>query len=132
MDRVPFKLPKRKRDRRGLRLAVFGGLIGLATAAAGVSRYGWGAELPSAAAPSLPADIAEPAAGSMFALAQVVLMALRSMVETPLPAAAPAVAGGLLLLAAMALLALTAFGSTLVAVYVLKEPRAEEATYLRH
>ncbi|NIM00801.1 MAG: hypothetical protein GTN89_07790 [Acidobacteria bacterium] len=122
MRRLPTNTSRRKRDRRGLRLAVFGGLVALATAAAGVTRPGWGAELPAAAPPALPADITEPAAGSMLVLARMVLMALRSVVEAPLPAVAPAIAGGLMLAAAMALLLATALGSTLVAVYVLRRP----------
>jgi anti-sigma factor RsiW len=131
MNGVPVELPKRKRDRRGLRLAVFGGLIALAAAAAGGSRYGWSAEIPAAVPPSLPADIADPAASGLFAVAQTVLMALRSIVEAPPPVGAPAVVGGALLIATMAALAVTALGSTLVAVYVLGQSPTEGAARLR-
>jgi len=120
MGRLPATFQKRKRDRRGLRLAVVGGLTALAVALAGASRMGWEAGLPSAAPPSLPADIAEPAAGSMIALAQMVLMALQSIVEAPLVAAAPGAMLLTILIAACSVLAVAAFGSTLVACYFVR------------
>jgi anti-sigma factor RsiW len=125
MDRLPAKLQKRKRDRRGLRLAGISGAIALATVLASATRSGWNAGIPSAAPPSLPADIADPAAGSMIALAQMVLMALQSVVEAPLVAS---VAGGtwlLILIVVCSTLAATAFGSTLLAVYFLRSPTPE-------
>ncbi len=124
MDLLPAKFPRRRRDRRGLRLAVGGGLVALATALASTSLQVWDAGIPSAAPPSLPADIADPAAGSMIALAQSVLMALQSVAETPLVAAAPVATLLLILIAACSILAVTAFGSTLVALYFLRATAA--------
>jgi len=122
MDRLPAEFHKRWRDRRGLRLAVLGGLVACLAAGAAASRQGWYAGIPSAAPPSLPADVAEPAAGGMIAFAQMVLMALQSIVEAPLVAAAPAFAPLLILVAAGSLVAATAFGSMLVAFYFLRTP----------
>ena len=122
MGRLPARFPKRSRDRRGLRLAVVGGLVALAAALASASRQGWDAGFPSAAAPALPADIADPAAGSMIAFARMVLMALQSVAETPLVAAAPGATWLLILIAAGSIVATTAFGSTLVAFYFLRTP----------
>ncbi len=125
MDRLPTKLQKRRRDHRGLRLAGIGGAIALAAVLSRATRFGWDAGIPSAAPPSLPADIADPAAGSLIALAQMVLMALQSVVEEPLVAS---VAGGtwlLTLIVACSILAATAFGSTLLAFYFLRSPTPE-------
>ena len=124
MKRLPAKFHRRRRDRRGLRLAVVGGLIALALVVGSASRQGWNAGIPSAAPPSLPADIAEPAAG-LISFAQMVLMALQFVVEMPLVGAALGATPWLILIAACSVLAATAFGSTLVAFYFLRTPAPE-------
>lgn len=125
MSRLPAKFHKRTRDRRGLRLAIIGSLIALAAALGSASRQGWDAGIPSAAPPSLPADIAEPAVGSLISFAQMVLMTLQSVVEAPLVGAALGATPLLILIAALSILAATLFGSTLVAFYFLRTPIAK-------
>jgi len=120
MALLPAKLPRRQRDRRGLRLASIAGLVALATTLTSGSWRGWGGGIPSGAAPSLPADIADPAAGSILAFAQMIWMALQSAVQAPLLASASVPTLLWVLIAVGSLLAATAFGSTLVAVYFLR------------
>ena len=86
MNRLPARFHKRTRDRRGLKLAIVTGVIALAAALGSAPRQGWNAGIPSAAPPSLPADIAEPTAGSLISFAQMVLMTLQTVVEAPLVA----------------------------------------------
>ena len=122
MNRLPAKFHKRARDRRGLKLAAVTGLIVLAAALGSTPRQGWNAGIPSAAPPSLPADIAEPTAGSLISFAKMVLMTLQTVVEAPLVATALSSTPLLILIAALSILAATAFGSTLVAFYFLRTP----------
>jgi hypothetical protein len=122
MSRLPARLYKRARDRRGLKLAIVGGVIAFAAVLGNAPRHGWDAGIPSAAPPSFPADIADPAAGSLISFAQMVLMALQTVVEAPLVATALGATPPLILIAALSTLAATAFGSTLVALYFLRTP----------
>ncbi len=122
MNRLPARFDKRTRDRRGLKLAIVTGLIALGAALGSAPRQGWDTGIPSAVSPSLPADIADPAAGSLISFAQMVLMALQTVVEAPLVATALGAAPLLILIATLSILAVTAFGSTLVALYFLRTP----------
>ena len=122
MNRLPARFDKRTRDRRGLKLAIVTALIALGVALGSAPRQGWDTGIPSAVSPSLPADIADPAAGSLISFAQMVLMALQTVVEAPLMATALGAAPLLILIATLSILAVTAFGSTLVALYFLKTP----------
>ncbi len=128
MGQLPAKFHRRRRDRRGLRLAVVGAAVALAATLASATRQAWDAGIPSAVPPSLPADIADPAAGSVIVFAQMVLVALQSVVETPLVAAAPGTTPLLILIVAFSILAAAAFGSTLVAFYFLRTPRTERSS----
>ncbi len=123
MNRLPARFDKRTRDRRGLKLAIVTGVIALAAALGSAPRQGWDAGIPSAAPPSLPADIAEPTAGSLISFAQMVLMTLQTIVDAPLVATALSATPLLILIVACSILAATAFGSTLVAFYFLRPPR---------
>jgi len=114
LARVPARVPKRRRDRRGLKLAVVGGIIavGLGLAA---PRGIFGPGLPIPAPPALATDVADPAARGFLALAQTAMMAAQAFFEAPMIASTlGAVPLPLLLVAALALVAGTAFGSTLL------------------
>jgi len=119
MRRLPAKFPRRRRDRRGLRLAVIGGWVALTAALGGASQMGWEVGIPSAAPPSLPPDVVEPAAGSLISFAQMALLALQSVAEAPLIGSAPGLTALAVLVALCSVLAATAFGSTIVAYYAL-------------
>jgi len=119
MRRLPAKFPRRRRDRRGLRLAVIGGWVALTAALGGASQMGWEVGIPSAARPSLPPDVVEPAAGGLISFAEMVLLALQSVAEAPLIGSAPGLTALVVLVALCSVLAATAFGSTIVAYYAL-------------
>ena len=116
LDRVPATVEERRRDRRGLKLAVVGAMaavgLGLAT-----PRFLWGTGLQAPAPPAFATDIADPAAGGLAALAQTVLMAVQAFFEAPMIASTlAAVPLPLLFAAALLLAAGMAFGSTLLVV----------------
>ena len=122
MNRLPARLHKRTRDRRGLKLAIVGGVIALAVSLGNAPLQGWDTGIPSAVAPSFPADIADPAVGSLISFAQMILMALQTVIDAPLVATAVGATPLLFLFAALSFLAAAVFGSTLVALYFLGVP----------
>ena len=120
MNGLAIRFPRRKRDRGGLKLAVLGGLIVLGSAIANTPQRGWATAIHATTPPMLPADIADPAASGLVSFTQLVLMTLRTAAEAPLVAAALGATPYVLAIAALALFAGALFGSTLLAVLVVK------------
>jgi hypothetical protein len=116
LERIPARVPKRRRDRRGLKLAIVGAIVavGLGLAA---PRELWGPGLPFPAAPALTTDVADPAVRGLAALAQTVMVALQTLFEGPLIlGTVGAMPLPLLLVVALVAVAGLAFGSTLLVV----------------
>ena len=117
MERIPASPPKRKHDRHGLRLAAFGALLLLGASALGALSGPWrGTGLASATRPALPPDVVDFATRGLVALVQTFLMALRTLVETPLMSSAAGTAPTASWIVGTAtVLALVAFGSCVLA-----------------
>jgi hypothetical protein len=117
MERIPAGPLKRKRDRHGLRLAVFGALLLLGASALGaLSGPWWGTGLASATRPAPPPDLIDSTTRGLVALVQTFLMALRTLVETPLMSSAVGTAPTASWIVGTAtVLALVAFGSCVLA-----------------
>jgi anti-sigma factor RsiW len=125
LRRIPASLPKRRRDRRGLKLAVLTWFLAPALVL-GAPRGSWCNGLPSPSSPALSAEILDPGAGALVALAQTVLTALQTFSEAPAVAATLGFFPALLLLAvALVLLACLAFSSTLLVILVGAYPRSK-------
>ena len=82
MARLPAAPRKRKRDRRGLRLALLGGLLLLGAATLGTAPESWSTGFVAARPAALP-DVVDPAAQALVVLAQTLLLALQTLTVAP-------------------------------------------------